>query len=166
MMRRTLAIAAIFALALTTLAAAEEHHEEHHPPPGKPAPHGPPPHPVVVPHGPPPHPPARAFVPPGPHGPPPGPHGGPGTFTYRGHPFNRVHLSPYVYPPGWAYRLWAVGAILPPLFLAREYWYADWAALGVPPPPPGDQWVRYGPDLLLVDVTTGQVIEVVPGVFY
>jgi len=152
MMRRTLAIAAVFALALPTLAAAEEHHEKH-PPPGHPPPHGPPPKPFVHPV---PHPP----------GPPPGPHGGPATFTYRGHPFNRVHLSPFVYPSGWAYRLWAVGAILPPLFLAREYWYADWAALGVPPPPPGDQWVRYGPDLLLVDVTTGQVIEVVPGVFY
>ena len=160
MMRRTLAIATVFALALPTLAAAEEHHEKH-PPPG----HSPP-------HGPPPHPPARPLVTPhpvpGPHPSPlAGPHGpGAGTFTYRGHPFNRVHLSPFVYPHGWSYRLWAVGAILPPLFLAREYWYADWAALGVPPPPPGDQWVRYGPDLLLVDVTTGQVVEVVPGVFY
>jgi len=160
MMRRTLAIAAIFALALPTLAAAEEHHEEHHPPPGKPAPHGPPPHPVVVPHGPPPHPVAV------PHGPPPGPHGPGGTFTYRGHPFNRVHLAPFVYPSGWAYRRWVVGGILPPLFLTSAYFYAEWAALGLPPPQPGYQWVRYGPDLLLVDVATGQVVEVVYGAFY
>jgi Ni/Co efflux regulator RcnB len=34
------------------------------------------------------------------------------------------------------------------------------------PPPPGFQWVRYGPDLLLVNVVTGQVADVAYGVFY
>jgi Ni/Co efflux regulator RcnB len=33
-------------------------------------------------------------------------------------------------------------------------------------PEPGFQWVRYGPDLLLVNVTTGQVVDVAYGVFY
>ena len=149
MMRRTLAIAAVFALAMPALAAAQEHHEEHHPPPHGPPPHGPPPKPFV-----------RPVPGPGPHGP------GPGTFTYRGHPFNRVHLAPFAYPPGWAYRRWAVGAVLPPLFLVPAYFYADWAVLGLPPPQPGYQWVRYGPDLLLVDVATGQVVDVVYGAFY
>ena len=112
-----------------------------------------------------------------PHGPPPGPphpsgpqpafvHPGGPQFSYHGHPFNRVHVNPFVYPRGWAYREWGVGAILPPLFLAQDYWYADWAALGLDPPPPGDEWVRYGPDLLLVDVTTGQVVDVIYGAFY
>jgi hypothetical protein len=32
--------------------------------------------------------------------------------------------------------------------------------------PPDYQWVRYGPDLLLVDLTTGEVIDVVYDVFY
>jgi len=59
-----------------------------------------------------------------------------------------------------------VGAILPPLFLAPAYYYADWATLGLDPPPPGFQWVRYGPDLLLVNVTTGAVADTVYGVFY
>ena len=67
---------------------------------------------------------------------------------------------------GWAYRRWAVGGILPPLFLVRDYWYADWAALGLAAPEPGFQWVRYGPDLLLVNVSTGQVVDVAYGVFY
>ena len=56
--------------------------------------------------------------------------------------------------------------ILPPVFLVPGYFYADWAALGLPPPQPGYQWVRYGPDLLLVDVSTGQVVDVVYGAFY
>jgi Ni/Co efflux regulator RcnB len=89
--------------------------------------------------------------------------GAPGhQFTYHGRPFNRVHLAPFVYPNGWAYRRWAVGAILPPLFLAPAYYYTDWATLGLEAPQPGFQWVRYGPDLLLVNVTTGAVVDVVP----
>jgi Ni/Co efflux regulator RcnB len=87
-------------------------------------------------------------------------------FGYHGHNFNPVHVAPYRYPPGWAYRRWAVGAVLPPLFLTPDYYYTDWATLGLDPPPPGTQWVRYGPDLLLVDVSTGNVLEVVPDVFY
>jgi Ni/Co efflux regulator RcnB len=56
--------------------------------------------------------------------------------------------------------------VLPPLFLVPAYYYADWAAMGLPPPDPGFQWVRYGPDLLLVNVTTGQVVDVIYGAFY
>lgn len=109
---------------------------------------------------------------PHPHGPSPavvGHPGGPGgeRFSYHGHQFNRVHAAhPFVYPPGWGYRRWAVGGILPPIFLVPSYYYADWAALGLEPPPPGAQWVRYGPDLLLVDTSSGQVIDVVYGAFY
>jgi hypothetical protein len=29
----------------------------------------------------------------------------PGRFLYHGRPFSRVHLAPFIYPPGWAYRL-------------------------------------------------------------
>jgi len=33
-------------------------------------------------------------------------------------------------------------------------------------PEAGFQWVRYGPDVLLVNVTTGEVVDAVYGVFY
>jgi Ni/Co efflux regulator RcnB len=85
---------------------------------------------------------------------------------YHGRPFNRVHLAPFIYPRGWAYRRWVIGAVLPPLFLGPAYYYDGWAALGLPPPQPGFQWVRYGPDLLLVNVATGQVVDTVYGAFY
>ena len=156
-MRRMLTIAAMFALALPSLSAAEE---PHHPPgkPGgaKPAPHGP----MGAPH------------PGGPHGPPPGLHGGPvagphgGPLTFRGHEVHRAHLAPFVYPAGHHYRHWGAGMALPGLFLVPAYFYADWAALGLVAPEAGFQWVRYGPDLLLVNVTTGQVVDAVYGVFY
>jgi hypothetical protein len=151
-MLRPLAIAAVFALAVPTFVAAQE---EHHPPPGKPVPR-----PAIVPHGPPPGP---RFVP-GPRGPGPGPHA---QFMFRGRPFHPIPFArPWVYPPGWGYRRWVVGGILPPLFLVPAYYYADYAALGLPPPEPGFQWVQYGPDLLLVNVATGQVVDVAYGVFY
>jgi hypothetical protein len=189
-----LAITAMIALVVPTLALAQEHKDAHGGPPHPPPHPGPPPHvggpphpalrPAVVPHGPiggPPHPPGPAFAHPG--GPPPGgpgfahpggpafahpggaPPGGP-HFSFHGHDFQRVHIHPFIYPNGWAYRQWAVGAVLPPLFLTPDYFYPEWAQLGLEPPPPGAQWVRYGPDLLLVDTTTGQVIDVAYGVFY
>ena len=171
MARKLVAFAAILALALPTLAMAEEHH-----PPGKPAPHGAPPRAPalraapprgpavrVVPHGPGPGPGAHpSFA--GPHGPGPGPHGA--QFSYHGRNFNRMHLSPFVYPHGWGYRRWGIGMVLPPLFLAPAYYYGDWAGMGLPPPDPGFQWVRYGPDLLLVNVTTGEVVDAIYGAFY
>ncbi len=154
-------IIAMCMFAVPTFAVAQEHRDERHPPPARPVPR-----PVIVPHGPVvvPH----VVVPgPGPHvGPGPGP-GGHAQFIFRGRPFHPVPFArPWVYPAGWAYRRWAVGAILPPLFLVPAYYYTDYAALGFPPPDPGFQWVQYGPDLLLVNVATGQVVDVAYGVFY
>ena len=154
-------IIAMCMFAVPTFAVAQEHRDEHHPPAARPVPR-----PVIVPHGPVvvPH----VVVPgPGPHaGPGPGP-GGHAQFIFRGRPFHPVPFArPWVYPAGWAYRRWAVGAILPPLFLVPDYYYTDYAALGFPPPDPGFQWVQYGPDLLLVNVATGQVVDVAYGVFY
>ena len=142
------------------------------PPPGGPPPGGPPigqrsfgPPPGGPPIG------QRSF---GPHpgGPPSGLatdprfHGQPGRFVYRGREFSGVRVAPFAYPPGWGYRQWDVGAVLPPVFLSPDYYYPEWAALGLDPPPPGFEWVRYGPDLLLVDLNTGEVVDGVYGVFY
>jgi Nickel/cobalt transporter regulator len=164
-MLRALVIAATIALVAPGLAVAQDYHDDHHQG-GPPHPGGPPPHPVparpgFVPHGPPP----GAMVHPMGH-PVGGPPGAAAQFSYRGRMIERIHLHPFIYPPGFAYRRWEVGAALPPLFLARDYWYADWATLGLEPPPPGYQWVRYGPDLILVNVITGQVADVAYGVFY
>ena len=163
---RLLVLAAIIALAAPSFAVAEE---PHRPPPGRPAPGGRPP-------GPPP----GGFVRPGgpvvrPGGPVVVRPGGPVVvgprvvgpqFVYRGRAINRVHLAPFAYPPGWGYRRWVIGAAIPAIFLTAAYFYADWAALGLEPPPPGYQWVRYGPDLLLVDVSTGMVADAAYGVAY
>jgi hypothetical protein len=77
---------------------------------------------------------------------------GHGPYVFHGHPYawHPVHFPrPWVYPPGYDYRLWAVGAILPPLFWSTPtYYYTGWDAMGLPPPDPGFQYIEYGPDLL------------------
>jgi len=163
-MLRMMVIAAMLALALPNLAMAQQppqpgaHRATGVKPGGRPPPGG------------------RALVRPGPvgvprvGGPGVGPRvgGGPGgaQFSYRGHMFKRAHVAPFVYPHGWAYRRWAIGAILPPLFLAPDYFYTDYAGLGIAAPEPGFQWVRYGPDLVLVNVATGEIVDVIYGAFY
>jgi hypothetical protein len=174
-MLRVYAIAAMLALVLPNLATAEEPHRG---PPGKPAVAGRPPGPAVGRPGPAlrPGPPVvgRPGGPPvvgRPGGPvvgvrPVGPGPGPGRqFSYHGRFFNPVHLAPYSYPAGYGYRRWAVGLALPAIFLTSAYFYADYANLGLESPPPGFQWVRYGPDLLLVDQSTGMISDTVYGAF-
>jgi Ni/Co efflux regulator RcnB len=55
---------------------------------------------------------------------------------------------------------------LPSIFLSGTYFYDNYSPLGLGPPPPGYRWVRYGPDLLLVNVVTGRIADVVDGAFY
>ena len=38
--------------------------------------------------------------------------------------------------------------------------------IALDPPPPGTVWVRYGNDALLIDRYSGEVIQVVYGIFY
>jgi hypothetical protein len=140
-MLRVTAIAAAFALAVPTMAAAQYGPPGHH---GHPGPFHPGP------------------MHPGPYRP------GAWMFHGRSWAWHHVHFPhPWIYPPGYAYRLWAVGAILPPLFWSTPtYYYTGWAAMGLPPPDPGFQYIEYGPDLLLVNVSTGAVVQAFPGAFY
>lgn len=82
---------------------------------------------------------------------------------YWGRP---VVVAPrYVWPRGFVYVRRPIGYILPHPFLTAAYFYTGWAALGLAAPHPGYQWVRYGRDLLLVQVATGRVVDVRYGVF-
>jgi Ni/Co efflux regulator RcnB len=59
-----------------------------------------------------------------------------------------------------------VGQRLPVVFLAAPYFYDNFAPLGFEVPPPGYHWVRYGPDLILVNLATGDIEQIAYGVFY
>jgi hypothetical protein len=86
-------------------------------------------------------------------------------FWHRGQYYSRIRGPAFAYPPGWQYRRWSIGARLSPLLVAPTFFYQGWAALGLEQPLPGYSWVRFGPDLLLVNLTTYEVEDVVYGVF-
>ena len=80
--------------------------------------------------------------------------------------FRPIHRPPFHYPHGYRYHRWHIGLILPHVFLSHSYYFNDWNVLGLGPPPHGYVWVRDGPDLLLVNVHTGQIRDVIYGAFY
>jgi len=80
--------------------------------------------------------------------------------------FRPIHRPGWNYPRGWGYRHWAIGLLLPRLFFATTYYYDNWWEMGLQPPPAGYRWVRYGPDLLLVQTRTRRIVDVIYGAFY
>lgn len=89
-----------------------------------------------------------------------------GGFVYQGRRHQAIRMGGYSYPQGYGYRRWGSGEFLPMLFLSSAYYFDSWDQYGFGAPPYGYRWVRYGPDLLMVDLRTGRVQRVVYGVFY
>jgi Ni/Co efflux regulator RcnB len=85
---------------------------------------------------------------------------------WHGRWVGRIHGPAFVYPPGYAYRRWYRGDRLPAVFLTATYFYGSVARLGLQSAPAGYRWIRYGSDLLLVDVVSGRIEDVAYGVFY
>ena len=77
----------------------------------------------------------------------------------------RYHWRPYNKPRGWYYRRWAFGMIFPVIFWQRDYWITDYWNFGLPNPPYGYVWVRYGDDAVLVNVRTGYILQIVYSLF-
>lgn len=80
--------------------------------------------------------------------------------------FRPIQRPTFRYPSGYSYRRWSIGSLLPSLFLSNNYYFNDYSTLGVGPPPYGYHWVRYGPDLLLVQNGTRRIVDVIYGAFY
>jgi len=77
----------------------------------------------------------------------------------------RYRWQTYNRPRGWYYRRWTYGQVLPSIFWANDYWLNDYWMFDLPIPPYGYVWVRYGDDALLVNRRTGEVLQVVYGLF-
>ncbi len=78
---------------------------------------------------------------------------------------HRYHWRPYIRPHGWFYRRWVFGQVMPRIFWVRNYWITDFWMFGLTIPPYGCEWVRYGDDAILIDVNTGEILQVVYGIF-
>jgi Ni/Co efflux regulator RcnB len=54
---------------------------------------------------------------------------------------------------------------MPRAFWDRQYYFYDYAAFGLDAPGPDTQWIRYGPDLLLISLSTGAIVQTVYGAY-
>ncbi len=79
---------------------------------------------------------------------------------------NRFNVGRYRAPYGYNYRRWSYGEFLPFEFFGQQFWLNDYSNYDLPYPPPGCEWVRYGSDALLVDSYSGEILQVVYGIFY
>lgn len=87
------------------------------------------------------------------------------SFLYHGHELRRFAAERYRWPHGYGYHRWAVGYRLPREYWIQDYYIDDYQAYGLDEAPGGFQWVRYGPDALLINSDTGQISQSVPNVF-
>lgn len=77
------------------------------------------------------------------------------------------HYRPphYYYPSGYHYRRWTAGVVLPALLFRSSYYFTDYHRFGLASPPRHFRWIRFGPDLLLVNIRTGRIRTIHYGVF-
>lgn len=75
------------------------------------------------------------------------------------------HVGSYRRPPGWVAHRWAYGEVLPRAYWAAPFILADYWLFALEVPPAGYEWVRDDSDAILVNVSTGQILQVEYGVF-
>jgi hypothetical protein len=66
----------------------------------------------------------------------------------------------FVWPHGFRYTPLIIGASLPVAFLTSQYFVDNFQGYDLPAPAPGDRWVRYGPDMVMVNASTGYIFRV------
>jgi Ni/Co efflux regulator RcnB len=84
---------------------------------------------------------------------------------YRDRHRSVFRLGVYFDPFGYGYRSFGIGYRLQPVYFGQRYWI-DPAMYQLPYPPPGTQWVRYWNDAVLVDMYTGEVVDVIHNFFW
>jgi hypothetical protein len=90
-------------------------------------------------------------------------------FAAAGRPAVAGGGAPYRGPAGyggWIGHGWRRGEVLPAAFFAPAAVIGDWWDFGLFQPDEGLEWIRVGADAVLVDLSTGQVVDVAPGVYY
>lgn len=85
---------------------------------------------------------------------------------YRDEHRSVFRVGIYSDPFGWGYQRYNVGWRLYPAYYQQNYWLADPYMYDLPPAPYPLEWVRYYDDALLVNVFTGQVVDVMYDFFW
>jgi len=87
------------------------------------------------------------------------------VFDYHGHAYGRFAVARYHWPHGYGYHRYAIGYRLPRAYWLPDYFITDYVDYGLDPPPDDFEWIRYGPDILLINQDTGEIAQVIYGVF-
>ena len=88
-----------------------------------------------------------------------------GAYQHNFQAARSFHIGPYHRPVGWAPHHWVYGQFLPRAYWTPEYLIADYWLFALEVPPAGFEWVRDGADALLINVSTGEILQVEYGVF-
>jgi Ni/Co efflux regulator RcnB len=88
-----------------------------------------------------------------------------GAYQHNFQAARSFRIGPYHRPPGWRAHRWGYGEILPRAYWAAPYLLADYWLFALEVPPAGYEWVRAGGGALLVNTTTGEILQVEYGVF-
>ena len=88
-----------------------------------------------------------------------------GAYQHNFQAARSFRIGPYHRPAGWVDRRWTFGEILPRPFWASQYLIGDYWLFALEVPPAGYEWVRYGADAVLVNVDSGEILQVEYGVF-
>jgi hypothetical protein len=87
-------------------------------------------------------------------------------WDYRNRYRTLFRLGRYHDPYGWSYRRFSTGYDLWPSYYGSSFWLNDPWKYRLPPAFGPYRWIRYYNDALLVDIYTGQVVDVVHNVFW
>ena len=85
--------------------------------------------------------------------------------------FRRTHRDLYRQgnyggPRGYRYRPVNVGYRFAPEYYGRNYWVSDYGRYRLARPGYNQQWVRYGNDVVLIDLRSGRVLQVYSRFFF
>lgn len=87
-------------------------------------------------------------------------------YNHRRHHRSLFHLGFYFDPFGWGYNPYQIGWRLWPSYYSSNYWINDPWEYRLPYAPPGTRWVRYYDDAILVDMWSGEVVDVIYNFFW
>ncbi len=88
-----------------------------------------------------------------------------GAYQHNFQAARTYRVGPYHPPGGWSYRRFAYGQVFPRAYWGADYFLADYWLFGLEVPPVGYEWVRNGPDALLINIDSGEILQVEYGVF-
>lgn len=86
--------------------------------------------------------------------------------NHRHHHRSLFRLGRYYDPYGWGYRRFSIGYSLWPSYYGSSFWLNDPWQYRLPPAYGPYRWVRYYNDALLINIYTGQVVDVIYSFFW